>query len=147
MSDVVQVQVARKMLTHDQQVIIQALFKQNLTTRQIEDHTHIPMRTIQRYVAKLNNNAGEYGVQAKSTGESFISVYTGNAVDVVEEVVRGGRTWGRIRSIPTVNLALSVPYGQEAVEVTLGPVEMNGSGFPRGPGTAQPCTRPSWCLG
>ena len=60
---------------------------------------------------------------------------------------RGGQTWGGIRSIPTVNLVLSVPYAQEAVEVTLGPVEMNGNGFPRGPGTAQPCTRPSWCLG
>ena len=43
---------------------------------------------------------------------------------------RGGQTWGDFPSISPMNLPLRVPYGQEAVEVTLGPVLIFGKGFP-----------------
>ena len=63
-------------------------------------------------------------------------------MDVLEGGVppgtRGGRTWGGIRSIPTVNLPLSVPYAVEAVEQTLGPVEVNGNDSPKAQGQLNP---------
>ena len=64
-------------------------------------------------------------------------------MDVLEGGVRpgtrGGQTCRDFRTISSVNLPLTVPYGHEPVPEPLGSQEKNGNGFPKsisGPGNA-----------